>query len=235
MSTPQDTPATVQVDPVLVEQIRSRGEVIRDRVRGCTDRAVQIVCVTKAHPVEVAAAAFAAGFDDLGENYAQELQAKAALLGGGATPVDGTGVRPRWHFIGRLQSNKIRSLASTVSLWHTVDRVSVATEIAKRAPAARVLVQLDLAGIDGRGGIAAAHAPGLVESCRERGLIVEGLMGVGMPGPPELSRPGFRLLNSMAEELGLRERSMGMSGDLEVAVTEGATMIRVGSALVGPR
>ena len=228
MSPPEDTPLTVRVDPALVEQIRARAAVIRDRVSGCTDRDVRIVCVTKGHPVEVAAAAFAAGFDELGENYAQELQAKAALL-------DGTEVHPSWHFIGRLQSNKVRALAPTVALWQTVDRVSIATEIAKRAPGARVLVQLDLAGIEGRGGVPPSDAPALVSSCVERGLVVEGLMGVGVPGPPELSRPGFRLLNSLAEELGLRERSMGMSGDLEVAVAEGATMIRVGSALVGPR
>jgi len=224
----------ITVDPVLTEQIRLRAEAIAARVRDCTDREVRTVCVTKAHPVEVAAAALAAGFLDLGENYAQELVAKAAALGGGAAAPGGAGP-PRWHFIGRLQSNKVRSLAPVVSLWHTVDRDSLATEIAHRAPGARVLVQLDLAGVAGRGGIAPADAPALVESCRERGLIVEGLMGVGVPGPAELSRPGFRLLNSMAEDLGLRERSMGMSGDLEVAVAEGATIIRVGSALVGPR
>ena len=233
-------------DPVLVEQIRERAGTIRRRIAASTDREVRIVCVTKAHPVQVAASALAAGFEDLGENYAQELQAKAALLDGPgrsdrAAPAEpdpqpqGSAVVPRWHFIGRLQSNKVRSLAHTVSLWHTVDRASLADEIARRAPGARVLVQLDLAGMPGRGGIDPAEAPALVAHCTAAGLRVEGLMGVGVPGPPEASRAGFRLLDTMAADLGLRERSMGMSGDLEVAVEEGATIVRIGSALVGPR
>lgn len=221
-------------DPDLVQQIRDRADTIRRRIAECTDRDVRIVCVTKAHPVQVAASALAAGFTDLGENYAQELQAKAALLTG-SSGTDHEVTTPRWHFIGRLQSNKVRSLAHTVALWHTVDRASLADEIARRAPGARVLVQLDLAGMPGRGGIEPSAAPGLVAHCAAAGLVVEGLMGVGVPGPPEESRPGFRLLDSMASDLGLRERSMGMSGDLEVAVESGATIVRIGSALVGPR
>jgi len=223
----------VTVDPVLVEQIEERAAQIRARIAARTDRAVRIVCVTKAHPVEVAAAAFAAGFEDLGENYAQELVAKAQRWPAPGAPEGTPG--PRWHFIGRLQSNKVRSLAGSVALWQTVDRASLAAEIARRAPGARVLVQLDLAGIDGRGGIDPAEAPALVARCGELGLVVEGLMGVGAPGAPEDARPGFRLLNSVADELGLVERSMGMSGDLEVAVDEGATIVRVGSALNGAR
>jgi PLP dependent protein len=222
--------SSVPVDPFLVEQIQERAEAVRARVAACTDREVRIVCVTKAHPVEVAAAAFAAGFDDLGENYAQELQAKAVALDGSAADRS-----LHWHFIGRLQSNKVRLLAPTVTLWHTVDRASLADEIARRAPGAHVLVQLDLAGMPGRGGIDPAEVPVLVAHCTAAGLVVEGLMGVGVPGPPEASRAGFRLLDTMAADLGLRERSMGMSGDLEVAVDEGATIVRIGSALVGPR
>lgn len=231
MSPSDNRPTTVFVDPLLVEQIAARGDVIRRRIAENTDRPVRLVCVTKAHGVEVAAAAFAAGFSDLGENYAQELAAKAVSLGADPEGIVG----PRWHFIGRLQSNKVRTLAHTVELWHTVDRASLATEIARRSPGARVLVQLDLAGLEGRGGVAPSEVSSLVEHCGAHGLVVEGLMGVGVPGPVELSRPGFRLLNSMAEDLGLRERSMGMSADLEVAVSEGATIVRVGSALVGAR
>ena len=219
-------------DPELVEAISRRGEAVRRRIRACTDREVTVVCVTKAHPVEVARAALAAGFTDLGENYAQELRAKAVELGGAG----GVGPAPlRWHFIGRLQTNKVRQIAQLVDLWHTVDRPGLAVEIAKRAPGARVLVQLDLAGLADRGGCDPAEAPALVDRCRAEGLVVEGLMGVGPPGEPELARPGFRLLDAMATDLGLRERSMGMSADLEVAVQEGATMVRVGSDLVGMR
>jgi len=218
-------------DPALVEAIRNRGDALRRRIAERTDREVRVVCVTKAHPPEVAAASHAAGFEDLGENYAQELRVKAAeLLDAGIAPG-----AVRWHFIGQLQTNKVRLIVDTVDLWHTVDRPSLAAELSKRAPDARVLVQLDLAGIPGRGGCAPGDAPDLVERCRALGLRVEGLMGVGPPGDPESSRPGFRLLDRLASELGLAERSMGMSADLDVAVDEGATIVRVGSALVGPR
>jgi uncharacterized pyridoxal phosphate-containing UPF0001 family protein len=236
-------------DPGLVEVIAGRAAQLRARIDELTDRRVTLVAVTKGHPVEVAAAALAAGCVDLGESYAQELVPKVAalggtglggaVLGGAAAALDASGAigedSPRWHFIGRLQSNKVRQVAGAVHLWHTIDRPSLADEVARRAPGASVLVQLDLAGLPGRGGCDPADVPALVAHCSRAGLTVRGLMGVGVPGPPEQARPGFRLLDRMATELGLEERSMGMSADLEVAVEEGATIVRVGSSLVGPR
>jgi pyridoxal phosphate enzyme (YggS family) len=223
----------------LLQQIVERAALLQARILNITDRSVKVVCVTKGHGVNVKAAAFAAGFTDLGENYAQELVAGAASLGAGAASL-GAGAAnlptsPRWHFIGGLQSNKVRSLAEIVSLWQSVDRLSLAQEIARRAPGAQVLVQLDLAGISGRSGIAPADAAELVRNCIDLGLDVRGLMGVGVPGPPEESRLGFRMLSNLADELELPERSIGMSNDFEVAVSEGSTMLRVGSALLGPR
>lgn len=216
----------VHVDPELVERITRRRAAILDRIAELTDRPVRLVAVTKGHPVEVAAAALAAGLEDLGENYAQELAAKADRLRGAA---------PTWHFVGRLQRNKVRSISAVTTLWHTVDRPSLADEIARRAPGAEVLVQLDLAGLEGRGGCAPDDAPALVQHCQQLELSVRGLMGVGPPGAPELARPGFRRLVEMADDLGLVERSIGMSGDLDVAVEEGATLVRLGTALVGAR
>lgn len=217
-------------DAALVEQIAERRDDLVRRIAGRTDRHVRIVCVTKGHPPEVAAAAIAAGFTDLGENYAQELREKAAVL---RPEVAAAGAE--WHFIGRLQTNKVRLISDAVSLWQSVDRASLADQVARRRPGAEVLVQLDLAGLPDRGGCPPDDAPGLVAHCRDLGLDVRGLMGVGVPGTPEDARPGFRLLDSIASELGLVERSMGMSADLDVAVDEGATIVRVGSALVGPR
>ncbi|MFZ4519146.1 MAG: YggS family pyridoxal phosphate-dependent enzyme [Microthrixaceae bacterium] len=211
----------------LAEGIGTRAAAIRARIAERTDRDVTLVCVTKAHPPEVAAAALLAGLADLGENYAQELRDKARLI----PPPDGV----RWHFIGRLQTNKVRMVAPVVTLWQSVDRASLATEVARRAPGARVLVQLDLAGLPERGGCPPAEAADLVAHCRGAGLQVEGLMGVGPPGDPEDARPGFRLLSSLADDLALPVRSMGMSHDLDVAVEEGSTMVRIGSALVGAR
>ena len=230
----------------LLQQIVDRAVLLQSRISNCTDRSIRIVCVTKGHGVNVKAAAFAAGFSDLGENYAQELVAGAASLGAGAASLGagaaslgagaaGSLTSPRWHFIGGLQTNKVRSLAAIFSLWQSVDRFSLAQEIAKRAPGAQVLVQLDIAGISGRSGVAPADASELVRKCIDLGLDVRGLMGVGVPGPPEESRLGFRMLSNLADELELPERSIGMSNDLEVAVSEGSTMVRVGSALLGPR
>lgn len=235
---PDDPQVGPVADPSSVERIRERTAAVRRRIRELTDRDVRVVCVTKGHPLPVVAAVIAAGFDDLGENYAQELRDKASLLAATAAPVDRGDDPvpvPRWHFLGRLQSNKVRMVADVVTFWHSVDRVSLADHIARRAPGAQVLVQVDLAGLAGRGGCDPAEVPELVAACAERGLVVRGLMGVAPPGEPGDARPGFRLLDSMAADLGLPERSMGMSGDYEVAVEEGATIVRIGRLLLGPR
>ena len=185
---------------------------------------VRLVAVTKGFGPEAVSAAVAAGVDDVAESYAQELLAKAAA----AAP-------PRWHFVGRLQANKVRALAGTVALWQSVDRHRLVDELARRAPGARVLVQVDVTGEPSKGGCRPAEAPALVERAAAAGLQPTGLMAVGPLGPPEAARPGFRALAALADRLGLAERSMGMSADLEVAVQEGATMVRVGTALFGPR
>jgi pyridoxal phosphate enzyme (YggS family) len=191
--------------------------------------AVRLVAVTKRQPVEVAAAVVAAGVADLGESYPQELAAKADELADRG--VDGI----RWHCIGRVQRNKVRTIAPLVELWQSVDRLSLAAEIARHAPGAAVLVQVNVSGAEQQGGVAPAQAPAVVEGCRDLGLEVRGLMAIGARGPAEGARAGFRALRDLADRLDLPERSMGMSSDLEVAVQEGATVVRVGSSLFGPR
>lgn len=220
------------VDPSVVAGIAERLATLRARIAARTDRHVRVVAVTKGHPAEVVLAAIRAGCTEVGESYAQELLAKLDRISA-ADPAALAGMT--LHFIGRLQSNKVRQLAGRVDLWHTVDRASLAEEIAKRAPGAQVFVQLDLAGLPGRGGCPPTEAPALVRTARSLGLDVVGLMGVGIPGPPELSLPAFSELVAMADDLGLPERSIGMSGDLDVAVEAGATVVRVGSSLVGAR
>lgn len=185
-----------------------------------------IVAVTKGFGPDAVAAAVAAGVEDVGESYAQELLAKAEA---------GTAAPPRWHFVGRLQANKVRSLAGTVALWQSVDRPRVVDEVARRAPGARVLVQVDVSGEPSKGGCPPAEVPALVERASAAGLEPAGLMAVGPLGPPEDARPGFRAVTALADRLDLPVRSMGMSADLEVAVQEGSTMVRVGTALFGPR
>lgn len=217
------------VDPADVAR---RLEVVRSRIAGAADgRDVGIVAVTKGFGVDAVRAALGLGLDVVGENYAQELLAKAAELEADPAP----GAVPQWHFLGRLQRNKVRHLAPVVGVWESVDRAELVIEIAKRAPGAAVYVQANLSGEDQKGGAPMEEVPALVAQGRELGLDVRGLMGVGPAGAPEAARPGFRALVALADELDLPERSIGMSADLEVAVAEGATIVRVGTDLFGPR
>jgi PLP dependent protein len=211
-----------------VAELRRRWAGVHERIATVTDRPVSVIAVSKGHGPAAVRSALAAGITELGESYAQELVAKVAALGDG-------GPAPSWHFVGRLQRNKVRALVDLVSLWHTVDSPRLADEIARRAPGAQVLVQLDLAGLPGRGGIATGEAPDLVRHCESAGLTVRGLMGVGPPGDSESARPAFASLSNLADRLGLEQRCMGRSGDLEVAVAEGSTMVRVGTDLFGRR
>lgn len=188
---------------------------------------VVVVAVTKGFGIDAVEAANAAGIADIGENYAQELAAKVGEAGENAGR--------RWHFLGRVQRNKVRSIAAAVHVWQGVDRVSAGEEIARRAPGAKVLVQVRIAGDDTRNGCDPDDVPHLVERLDTLGLDVRGLMAVGPAGPPELARPGFRKVSALADRLGLEERSMGMTDDLGVAVEEGSTMVRVGRGLFGAR
>jgi pyridoxal phosphate enzyme (YggS family) len=207
-------------------EVTERLDAVRRRIARAGGQDVTIVAVTKGFDRGAIEAAVEAGIGDIGENYAQELLAK----------LEGLGVpRPRVHFIGQLQSNKVRLLAEQVDLWQTIDRPTLGDELAKRAPGARVLVQVNVSDEPSKGGCRPEDTADLVEHLRGVGLGVEGLMTVGRTGSPEDARPGFRLLAGLADELGLPTRSMGMTDDLEVAVEEGSTMVRVGSALFGPR
>ena len=219
-----DRPApAATLDDLVVERVAT----LRRRVAAVAgERPVTIVAVTKGFGAEAARAAVRAGLTDVGENYGQELLAKASTLQGGDAP------QLRWHFLGAVQRRKVRPMAPVVTLWQSVDRESAGAEIAKAAPGARVLVQVNVSGLPGRNGCEWAAAPALVERLRSFGLEVRGLMAVASPTDP---RPEFRRLAQLAGDLGLPELSMGMTGDLDVALEEGATMLRVGRALFGPR
>lgn len=191
---------------------------------GGTD--VEILAVTKGHPVAAIHAAAAVGLTAIGENYAQELLAK----------VSGVTLDVAVHFIGQLQTNKVRQIAGVVAVYETVDRASLVAEIAKRAPGAHVLIQIDTSDEPGKGGCPPAEAERLVTQAAEAGLVVDGLMTVGpTEGGPEAARPGFRLVRLMCDDLGLTTCSMGMTDDFVVAVQEGSTRVRLGSALFGMR
>ena len=204
---------------------------VRERIAdaGGDPDAITLVAVSKGRSVDDLEAALAVGLADLGESYPQELVAKADELAERGDPA------VRWHSIGRLQSNKVRSIAPLVHLWQSVDRLSLAGEIARHAPGASVLVQVNVSGAEQQGGCPPERVASVVEGCTDLGLDVRGLMAIGARGPADAVRPGFRRLRELADGLGLPERSMGMSGDLEVAVEEGATIVRVGGALFETR
>lgn len=201
-------------------------ERVRQRIRSAGgDESVEIVAVTKGFGADAIEAALAAGCRAIGENYAQELLAKRDAA-----------QRAEVHFIGQLQTNKVRQIAGLVDVFETVDRPKLAAEIARRAPGARVLVQVDTTGEPGKGGCPVAELDALVEHVRQSGLDLIGLMTVGpTEGGPEAARGGFRQVRALVDHYGLSVCSMGMTDDLEVAVQEGSTQVRVGSALFGPR
>jgi len=211
-----------------VSELLARLERVQRRIAsagGDPDR-ITLVAVTKGFDVDAARALRRAGIVDLGENYAQELRAKADAMHDPSV---------RWHFVGRIQRNKVALVADDIHLWHGVDRAAVGDTIAQRVPGAAVLVQVDVSGEPQKGGCPPDAVPRLVDHLKASGLDVRGLMAVGPAGVPQDARAGFRLVAALADELGLAERSMGMSDDLEVAVEEGATIVRIGRALLGPR
>jgi len=210
------------------KRIRENYESVVQRVRRLGGDKVQIVAVTKTFPASAVNAVVAAGCSCIGENYAQDLLEK--------WPEVDVNHRPEVHFIGRLQTNKVRSLCHVVEVWQSVDRISVIDEIARRAPNSRVMLQVNAVGESEKGGCAISDLEGLYERCSASGLTVTGLMTVGPSnGDVSATRQAFETTARLALGLGLREVSMGMTGDLELAIDCGSTMVRIGSAIFGDR
>lgn len=220
----------------LAESVFERVALARERIAraGGDPGRVRIVAVTKGFGPGHVAAALSAGLVDIGENYADELVAKWPAGAG----------RARWHFLGSIQRNKVGRLAPLVDCWQCVARIEEAESILRRregsgtgaegAPVS-MLVEVETTGIAGRGGCTPEAARVLVGRLRSIGAGVVGLMTVAPPGDEDRARRSFGLVAALAEELGLAELSMGMSADLEQAVAAGATMVRLGTALFGPR
>ncbi len=212
-----------------MEAVADRLGEVRDRIAraGGDWQSVTVVAVTKGFGPDAVQAAYHAGVRDFGENYAQELLGKWKASSERSLPAP-----LRWHFLGGVQRNKVRHLAPVVHAWQGVDRIGEGVEIARHAPGAAVLVQVNVTAAPQRNGCSWEEAPALVDALRDQDLDVRGLMCVGPRRDP---RPQFRRLAQLAGQLGLSEVSMGMSEDFEVAVQEGATSVRVGTALFGPR
>ncbi len=212
---------------------------------GRSENDICLVGVSKRQSAEKVLAALRAGLRDLGENYVQEAAAKIPAV------VERLGAdepHPRWHFIGQLQRNKARDVVRLFDCVSCIDREKLGAELGRRAEIEQreldVLLQVNLSGEAQKGGVAPSEARELLAASRSwPRLRVTGLMTIPAPeADPEANRPAFSRLHELRDTLRnepggehLRELSMGMSGDFEIAIEEGATIIRVGTAIFGPR
>jgi pyridoxal phosphate enzyme (YggS family) len=227
--------------------IADRVAAVRERIAQTAARAgrkdgdITLVAVAKTHPAETVREAFAAGLRDFGENKVQEAEGKIAAL------ADLAAAGARWHMVGHLQANKARKAVTLFDRIHSVDDLSLARRLekagAEQGRRVRVLIQVDVAGEEGKFGVDEKGLFPVLEAMRGlKSVRVEGLMGFPpYEEDPERVRPYFRRLREVRDAAlarGLllgRELSMGMSHDLEVAIEEGATLVRVGTALFGER
>ena len=215
------------------EEVRANVSEVENRIAAACARAsrprgdVTLVAVTKTFPASDVDHAIAAGMTDVGENKVQEARDKRPSVAGAA----------RWHLIGHLQSNKAKDAVRWFDVIHTIDSVELAERVARFAEAAgkrqEVLLQVNVGEEEQKSGAAAADIPALAQRIGALpSLHLSGLMTIPPLGD---SRPHFRALRKMRDDLGLRELSMGMTDDFEAAIEEGATIIRVGRAIFGAR
>lgn len=216
--------------------IATRIEAVRERITRACERAgqspegVTLIAVTKGFGIEAIREAVATGVSDIGENRVQEAEAKRGEAGDvpGAT----------WHMIGHLQTNKVKAALATFDIIHSVDTVHLAAALSRRASkAVPVFLEVNAATEATKSGFRLEElAPAYEEIVRMPNIEVRGLMTVApFAADPENVRPVFRRLRDEADRLGLRDLSMGMSDDYEVAIEEGATHVRVGRAIFGER
>jgi PLP dependent protein len=210
-----------------VSTVRHNVEKIRSQILDAGGTKVSLVAVTKTLNADAMIAARDAGCDAVGENYAQELRDK----------VTGLDVLIPIHFIGAIQTNKVRMIASVVDVWQSVDRPSVIDEIARRSSTpAQILIQVNTTGEDSKSGCQPADVELLMNHAANLNVAVLGLMTMGPTSQDlEASRRSFKALRGLVDTFGLSVCSMGMSGDFQIAVEEGSTMVRIGQSIFGPR
>ena len=198
---------------------------------GRDPRDITLVGVSKTQPAAAVAAAWGAGLRDFGENRVQEAADKIPSL-------RAQGVAPVWHLIGHLQTNKAAAAIDLFDILHSVDSERIAAVIDSRASRRlRVLLEVNVSGEASKQGVTPGEAARITEHLGGlRNLDLAGLMTVApQADDPESVRPVFRRLRELRDAIGLRELSMGMTDDFEVAVQEGSTLVRVGRAIFGPR
>ena len=207
------------------EEIKERLEEINKIIDNKAQNPVTLVGVTKGFTHEEVNISSKLGIKNFGENYAQELLTKNPL------------VEPEisWHFIGQLQSNKIRKISHLVDVWHSVTSLKLAREIHNRNDQAKILLQVSVLGPSNSKGFEVEELPDLIFQLRDENIDVSGLMTMGVPGDMVATRFVFERLRKLADTFELSECSMGMSDDFEIALESGSSMIRIGSAIFGNR
>ena len=207
------------------EKIQERLEEINEIIAAKAQNQVNLIAVTKGFTHEEVNVATELGVKNFGENYAQELLAKNPLVDAEIS----------WHYIGQLQSNKIKKISHLVDVWHSVTSLKLAREIHKRNDQAQILLQVSLMGPSNTKGFEVEQLPQLISQLRDMNIDISGLMTMGVPGDMVATRVVFKELRRLADTFELPECSMGMSDDFEIALESGASMIRVGSAIFGNR
>ena len=207
------------------EEIKERLEEINKIIDAKAQNPVTLIGVTKGFTHEEVNIASELGIKNFGENYAQELLTKNPLVDPEIS----------WHYIGQLQSNKIRKISHLVDVWHSVTSLKLAREIHKRNDQAQILLQVSLMGPSNSKGFEVEQLPQLISELRDMNIDISGLMTMGVPGDMVATRVVFKELRKLADTFELPECSMGMSDDFEIALESGASMIRVGSAIFGNR
>ncbi|MGD0766289.1 MAG: YggS family pyridoxal phosphate-dependent enzyme [Dehalococcoidia bacterium] len=218
---------------MIAENLRRVQERIDAACRqaGRSPAEVTLVGISKSFPASAVVAAYAAGLRDMGENRVQEAAAKIPSAAA-------QGATPRWHLVGHLQSNKVKTALELFDIIHSVDSLRLAQAISRQATKpAPVLLEVNVSGEESKFGLRPEElAETLAQARSLPNVDVRGLMTVApQVADAEAVRPVFRRLRELAQALGLPELSMGMSDDFEVAVEEGSTMIRIGRAIFGPR
>ena len=225
------TPIAITTDIAAnLRRLRERVDAACRRA-GRTPDGVAIIGISKGSPVAAVVAAWQAGLRDIGENRVQEAATKIAAA-------TAQGARPRWHLVGHLQTNKVKTVLGLFDIIHSVDSLRLAEAISRAAAKpVPVLLEVNVAGETSKYGLRPEEVePALVKVRALPNVDVQGLMTVApLVDNPEKVRPVFRRLRDLVRSLGLPQLSMGMSDDFEVAVEEGATMIRIGRAIFGPR
>ena len=207
------------------KEIKERLEEINGIIDAKAQNPVTLIGVTKGFTHEEVNIASELGIKNFGENYAQELLTKNPLVDPEIS----------WHYIGQLQSNKIRKISHLVDVWHSVTSLKLAREIHKRNDQAQILLQVSLMGPSNSKGFEVEQLPQLISDLRDMNIDISGLMTMGVPGDMVATRFVFKKLRKLVDAFELSECSMGMSDDFEIALESGASMIRVGSAIFGNR